>query len=305
MYSLSSANPSCPASLLMATTGKTTLMACAVTPRVLVLAWLTGVGADEAETGTTAAPAPSGEPGVPDGARASQTISPTTTASTMSTVRICMARGRRRRRRQLRPSGRSGLGGRIHPVCADMFMVVTALPLIHGPSPVRCGRRAVDARSRRPGGQERLVAGTKVGRQRPRVGAHHLGRAVGHHPPQLHDHHAGAELEDERDVVLDEDDGRVGDLVQAPQERDEGLGLALGDAGRGLVEQEQARLGQDDGGQVHHTARPRGELGRAVMPEALQPEGADHLIDRGPLALLGRGAPRAAARWSRGRQPRA
>src|SRR5580700_5157063 len=66
-------------------TGKTTLMAWAVTPRVLVLAWSTGVGVgvDEAEADTTAAPAPSGDPGVPDGASVSQTIRPTITASTI------------------------------------------------------------------------------------------------------------------------------------------------------------------------------------------------------------------------------
>src|ERR1700749_2132777 len=43
LYSLSSAKPSFPARLLMATTGNTTLMLVAVTPRVLVLAWLGGV----------------------------------------------------------------------------------------------------------------------------------------------------------------------------------------------------------------------------------------------------------------------
>ena len=85
LYSLSSANVELPGHAVDGEiTGKTTLMACAVTPRVLVLAWLTGVGvdvdADEAATGTTAAPAPSGDPGVPDGARVSQTIRPTTTA---------------------------------------------------------------------------------------------------------------------------------------------------------------------------------------------------------------------------------
>src|ERR1700683_1435709 len=91
----------------MATTGKTTLIAWALTPRALVLALLTGVG--------VAAPAP-------EGARASHTISPTTTPNTISTVRICMAGGRRRRRRQLRPIGRNGLRGRIRPDRADVLM---------------------------------------------------------------------------------------------------------------------------------------------------------------------------------------
>src|ERR1019366_1009613 len=104
----------------METTGKITLIEWADTPRAVVLAWLTGVGADAA---TSAAPAAAGDPGVPDGASASQMINPTTTPITMSTVRICMARGRRRSRRQLRPIGLSGLYGRIDPVRADVLMV--------------------------------------------------------------------------------------------------------------------------------------------------------------------------------------
>src|SRR6202050_2680701 len=43
-YSASSANPSCPASELSDTSGKTTLMLCAVTPRYEVLAELTAEG---------------------------------------------------------------------------------------------------------------------------------------------------------------------------------------------------------------------------------------------------------------------
>ena len=86
----------------MATTGKATLIAWAVTPRVLVLAWLTG-------DGVSAAPAL-------EGASAIHTISPTTTPGTMSTVRRCTAGARR----QLRPTGRSGLCGRIGPDGADL-----------------------------------------------------------------------------------------------------------------------------------------------------------------------------------------
>src|SRR5580698_4260495 len=82
LYSLSSAKPSFPARLLMATTGKTTLMVVAVTPRVLVLAWLGGVAL--VLDATSAAPASLPDPpGVPAGARTSQAMSPTTMAMMM------------------------------------------------------------------------------------------------------------------------------------------------------------------------------------------------------------------------------
>src|SRR6202035_1587672 len=53
-YSASSAKPNRPCNEFRLTTGKTTLMLVLVTPRVLVLAWLTGVGAAPA----TPTPAP-------------------------------------------------------------------------------------------------------------------------------------------------------------------------------------------------------------------------------------------------------
>src|ERR1700684_2668637 len=91
VYSLSSAKPSLPARLLMATTGKTTLMLVAVTPRVLVLAWLGAVAV--LLDVTSGAPAPPPPPGVPDGASTSQATRPTTIATIMRAVRTCTARG--------------------------------------------------------------------------------------------------------------------------------------------------------------------------------------------------------------------
>ena len=96
--------------------------------------------------------------------------------------------------------------------------------------------------------------------------------------------------------MLDQDDGGVGHLVDPPQQRDEGLGLPLGDARRGLVEEQQARLGQDDGGQVDDPPRPGGQLGRAVVAEPLEPEGGDDLVDRLELAPLGPAGPGQAER---------
>ena len=50
----------------------------------------------------------------------------------------------------------------------------------------------------------------------------------------------------------------VGDVAQQRAER---FGLALGDAGGGLVEQQELRLGRHLRGQVADAPRARGELG--------------------------------------------
>ena len=88
----------------MATTGNTTLMDVAETPRELVLAWLTGVTADVDVSAAPATPPPP-----PEGASRSHATRKTTMATTTRTVRTCMARGRRRNRRQERPSTATGL----------------------------------------------------------------------------------------------------------------------------------------------------------------------------------------------------
>src|SRR5271156_3160134 len=141
LYSLSSAKPSLPARLFMATTGKTTLMVVGVTPRLLVLACVTGVALvlDEA---TSAAPALPDPPGVPVGARTSQATSPTTMAMMMSAVRTCVARGRRRMRRHDRPNG--ARGWKTAPFCAGTSMLASIFSLLHGGlrrRPPRSGRR--------------------------------------------------------------------------------------------------------------------------------------------------------------------
>ncbi len=112
LYSLSCEKPSRPARLLMATTGKTTLMLDAVTPRLLVLAELGGEAPVDLDDAASAAPADPAPPGLPEGAKATQATRPTTTATTMRTVRTCTAAGRRRKRRQDRPSGARGFRAR-------------------------------------------------------------------------------------------------------------------------------------------------------------------------------------------------
>src|SRR5581483_6487747 len=114
--STSPAKPSWPERLLRFTTGNTTLIDFALTPRVLVLAWSTGVPAAPsavraatswgpepagAETlGRLADPErPGGPVGVLGGALATYATRPPTVPSATATVRSCMARGRRRKRR--------------------------------------------------------------------------------------------------------------------------------------------------------------------------------------------------------------
>src|ERR1700735_265878 len=182
-YSLSSARPRRPAMLESEMTGKTTLIVLVETPRELVLAWLTGVTL--ADAATSLAPAPSADPGVPDGARMIQTTRVMITARIITMVRICMAAGRRRSRRQVRPNGAVGLN-------VDVLIV----PLL---SLIPVARRRSTGR---PGDQQRFVAGTKVRRQRLRVSADLLGGPGGGHVPQLHDDDLGAQFEDQRHVVL-------------------------------------------------------------------------------------------------------
>ena len=78
------------------------------------------------------------------------------------------------------------------------------------------------------------------------------------------------------------------------EERDERLGLALGDAGRGLVEQEQPWAGQHDRRQVDDPARAGRQVPGQVMAEALEAERRDDPVDG--LALVR--ARRAAAHGS-------
>ena len=117
-YSTSVAKPSFPASELRFTIGNTTLMEVAVTPRVLVLAFDTGVG----WVAATAAPAAPAPPGTLEGARSIHRTRPTITATISRMVRTCTARDRRRNRRHDRPNGASGLTCNV-----DVFMFPLAL----------------------------------------------------------------------------------------------------------------------------------------------------------------------------------
>src|SRR5580658_10966761 len=92
-------------------------------------------------------------------------------------------------------------------------------------------------------GHEGLVTGTKVGHEGLWVRSHDVRRPGGHHAREFHDHNHRAQLEDEWDVVLDQNDGGVGHVVDALEQGNERLGLALRDAGGRLVENQETRAG--------------------------------------------------------------
>ena len=92
--------------------------------------------------------------------------------------------------------------------------------------------------------------------------------------------------------MLDEEHSGAGHLLQAPQQRDEGFGLALGDAGRGLVEQQQPGPGQEDRRQVDDAARAGGEMGGLVVTESLQAERPDDGVHVAALGPFGPARPR-------------
>ena len=73
-------------------------------------------------------------------------------------------------------------------------------------------------------------------RDHERVGAHVGGRAFGDDAPGFEAVHAVADRQDQRQVVLDDDERGVELGLDALDQRAERLGLALGDAGGGLVE---------------------------------------------------------------------
>ena len=145
-----------------------------------------------------------------------------------------------------------------------------------------------------PGGprhQQRLVARPEVRGEGARVAADLVGSARGHNLAGLHHDHLGAQLEDQGHVVLDQHDGGVGHLVQPAEERDERLGLALGDPGGGLVEEEQPRAGQHDRRQVDDPPGPGRELRGAVVRGSAR--GRTRSMTRSTARRLSRSARRA------------
>src|SRR5205823_11017149 len=105
-------------------------------------------------------------------------------------------------------------------------------------------------------------AAAEIARDHERVLADLLGRAFGDDATRLHRVHAVAQAHEQWHVVLDDEDGAVELVPDAAKKWTERLGLALGDAGGGLVEEEQLRRGRHLDGQVTDATRAGRELGR-------------------------------------------
>ena len=106
---------------------------------------------------------------------------------------------------------------------------------------------------------------------------------------------------DEGDVVLDHDEGQTEQLLDAHQQVAERLGLTLGDAGRGLVEQQHGGLEGDHARQLGDAPRARGQFGDGRIAERAQPHQLDERVG---ARLLVRAAGEAEhrreeARWAR------
>ena len=97
----------------------------------------------------------------------------------------------------------------------------------------------------------------------------------------------------EMHVVIDDDQRRR--LVDPLDDGDEPVGLGIGEAGRGLVEQNEPRLVGENGADLHQLALPVRELAHQPAGDAVEFKLGDDLLDRGVGAVVPGGAP--------GRQP--
>ena len=115
-----------------------------------------------------------------------------------------------------------------------------------------------------------------------------LDRAIQQDAALVHDGHVVGEAEYAVDVVLDEQDGNVrGELLD---EGADALALGGGEAGKRLVEQQQARLG---GERQAHVDQPLAAVGQGTRLGALDACEAEIADQRGRLRLdLGDGARR-------------
>ena len=113
------------------------------------------------------------------------------------------------------------------------------------------------------------------------------GQALGDDPPGLEAVDAVADRQDQREVVLDDDERGVELLLDPQDQRAERLGLALRDAGGGLVEADDARRDREDRGQLDDAPRAGRELGDVAVGVATEAEEVDELARLAYLRALG------------------
>ena len=96
------------------------------------------------------------------------------------------------------------------------------------------------------------------------------------------------QLAQQAHVVLDEDHRAVEAPLGFEEDRRHGLGLGLGQAGGGLVEQDDARAHGDDHRQLEEPSHPRRKIGSQLIRVLRQPERLEDLV--GGLAQPALGA---------------
>ena len=109
------------------------------------------------------------------------------------------------------------------------------------------------------------------------------------HGAQLEGDHAVAHARQQRHVVLDDEQRGAGVVADAHEQRSERLGLALGDAGRRLVEQHQHGVLGQEAGQLDDAPHAGRQLGGELVGVVAEPEQPEQLVDpprRGELGLV-------------------
>ena len=102
--------------------------------------------------------------------------------------------------------------------------------------------------------------------------------------------------------MLNEEDRALELALHRDDERTEGLGLALRQTRRGLVEAEDLGVERQEPGQLDHPPRAGREVGDVMVPVGAQAEQVDEIADGGPVAPAPPRRPRQGER--RREQPR-
>src|SRR4051794_36712334 len=166
----------------------------------------------------------------------------------------------------------------------------------------RTSKKAISAhRPRREaaGPFDRRAVRAEVRRYDERRLQHLLRSARGDDAPLVESDHPVGHPRDERHVVLDDEQGATGLVPDLPQQRTEGLGLALGDAARRLVEDEHGRVVGDGHRDVDDAARAGRQLADELVAERAESHQLDEVVDR-PRDVVLLSAQRGQAERSRG-----
>ena len=87
-------------------------------------------------------------------------------------------------------------------------------------------------------------------------------------------------VDEQRHVVLDDEDRRAGGGLDPLEQRPERLGLLLGDATGWFVEHDHRRVRGEQARQLHDAARPGRELAGELATERAEPHQVDEDVDR-------------------------